>query len=64
MRQINYDAEQYQHYARSRALTGRQLAAWVSAFTGMLPGRRPLAGLDVGSGTGRFTPALAQAFGR
>jgi ubiquinone/menaquinone biosynthesis C-methylase UbiE len=28
----------------------------------MLPRRRPLAGLDVGSGTGRFTPALAQAF--
>jgi SAM-dependent methyltransferase len=29
----------------------------------MLPGRRPLTGLDVGSGTGRFTSAIAQAFG-
>src|SRR5262249_22626050 len=25
--------------------------------------RRPLVGLDVGSGTGRFTPALARTFG-
>jgi ubiquinone/menaquinone biosynthesis C-methylase UbiE len=61
MRQIDYDVEQYQHYARGRALTGRQLQAWISAFTGMLPRQRPLRGLDVGSGTGRFTPALAQA---
>lgn len=61
MRQIDYDVEQYQHYARGRALTGRQLQAWISAFTGMLPCQRPLRGLDVGSGTGRFTPALAQA---
>jgi SAM-dependent methyltransferase len=44
MRRIDYDTEQYQDYARGRALT-------------------PLAGLDVGSGTGRFTPALARAFG-
>jgi len=29
----------------------------------VLPERRPLAGLDVGSGTGRFTPSLARAFG-
>jgi SAM-dependent methyltransferase len=63
MRQIDYDTEQYQHYARGRALTGQQLQAWIRAFTGMLPSQRPLRGLDVGSGTGRFTPALAQAFG-
>jgi ubiquinone/menaquinone biosynthesis C-methylase UbiE len=63
MRQIDYDVEQYQHYARGRALTDRQLQAWIGAFTGMLPRQRPLRGLDVGSGTGRFTPALAQAFG-
>ena len=41
----------------------RQLQAWISAFGAVLPERRPLAGLDVGSGTGRFTPALARAFG-
>jgi ubiquinone/menaquinone biosynthesis C-methylase UbiE len=63
MRRIDYDVEQYQHYARGRALSSRQMQLWISGFAGMLPRRRPLAGLDVGSGTGRFTPALAQAFG-
>jgi SAM-dependent methyltransferase len=63
MRQIDYDVEQYRHYARGRALSGRQLQAWISGFAAVLPRRRPLAGLDVESGTGRFTPALAQAFG-
>jgi len=63
MRRIDYDTEQYQDYARGRALTERQMRAWISAFEAVLPERRPLTGLDVGSGTGRFTPALARAFG-
>ena len=63
MKRIDYDTEQYQDYARGRALTEQQLQAWLGAFAAVLPERRPLAGLDVGSGTGRFTPALAQAFG-
>jgi ubiquinone/menaquinone biosynthesis C-methylase UbiE len=63
MRRIDYDTEQYRDYARGRACTEQQLQAWISAFTAVLPERRPLAGLDVGSGTGRFTPALARAFG-
>jgi hypothetical protein len=63
MRRIDYDLEQYQDYARGRALTESQLQAWIGAFGTLLPRHRPLAGLDVGSGTGRFTPALAQAFG-
>jgi SAM-dependent methyltransferase len=63
LRRIDYDVEQYRNYARGRALTERQLGIWIDAFAGMLPARRPLAGLDVGSGTGRFTPGLARAFG-
>jgi ubiquinone/menaquinone biosynthesis C-methylase UbiE len=63
MRRIDYDTELYQNYALGRALTEQQLRAWISAFEALLPERRPLAGLDVGSGTGRFTPALARAFG-
>jgi ubiquinone/menaquinone biosynthesis C-methylase UbiE len=63
MRSVDYDQELYQDYARGRALTEEQLQAWISAFAALLPERRPLAGLDVGSGTGRFTPALARAFG-
>ncbi|MEV4654399.1 methyltransferase domain-containing protein [Micromonospora sp. NPDC049301] len=63
MRSIDYDTEQHQDYARGRALTQQQLQVWISAFEAALPERRPLVGLDVGSGTGRFTPALAEAFG-
>ncbi|MEV6374303.1 class I SAM-dependent methyltransferase [Micromonospora musae] len=63
MRSIDYDTEQYQDYARGRALTAQQTRVWIDAFAAVLPERRPLAGLDVGSGTGRFTPALAEAFG-
>jgi len=63
MRRVDYDTEQYQDYARGRAFNEQQMQAWISAFAAVLPERRPLAGLDVGSGTGRFTPALARAFG-
>ncbi|HET7017022.1 MAG TPA: class I SAM-dependent methyltransferase [Streptosporangiaceae bacterium] len=63
MKQIDYDTEQYQDYARGRAFTEPQLRTWISAFEAVLPGRRPLAGLDVGSGTGRLSPALADTFG-
>jgi ubiquinone/menaquinone biosynthesis C-methylase UbiE len=63
MRQIDYDTEMYQNYARGRALTEQQMRAWISAFAALLPQPRPLTGLDIGSGTGRFSPALAEAFG-
>lgn len=63
MKLIDYDTEQYRDYARGRALSERQLGVWLDAFAAVLPERRPLAGLDVGSGTGRFTPALAETFG-
>lgn len=63
MRSIDYDIEQHQDYARGRALNEQQLQVWIDAFAAVLPERRPLVGLDVGSGTGRFTPALAAAFG-
>jgi len=63
MRRIDYDTEQYQDYARGRALGEQQLQAWLGAFEAVLPARRPLVGVEVGSGTGRFTPALAQRFG-
>jgi ubiquinone/menaquinone biosynthesis C-methylase UbiE len=63
MTRIDYDTEQYRDYARGRALTEHQLRTWISAFAVQLPERRPLAGLDVGSGTGRYTPALAAEFG-
>jgi ubiquinone/menaquinone biosynthesis C-methylase UbiE len=63
MRRIDYDTQQYRDYARGRALTEQQLRVWIGAFGAVLPERRPLVGLDVGSGTGRFSPALARVFG-
>jgi ubiquinone/menaquinone biosynthesis C-methylase UbiE len=63
MSPIDYDQERYRDYARGRALSAGQLRAWIDAFGELLPDRRPLRGLDVGSGTGRFSPALARAFG-
>src|SRR6187401_1796254 len=63
MRRIDYDTEQFHDYARGRAVTEQQQQTWIRAFEAVLPERRPLVGLDVGSGTGRFTPALARAFG-
>jgi ubiquinone/menaquinone biosynthesis C-methylase UbiE len=63
MRRVDYDTEQYKDYARGRALTEPELEAWMTAFRAVLPEERPLAGLDVGSGTGRFSPALAHEFG-
>jgi ubiquinone/menaquinone biosynthesis C-methylase UbiE len=63
MRRIDYDTEQYRDYARGRALAAPALQAWITAFAAVLPERRPLVGLDVGSGTGRLTPGLAEAFG-
>ncbi|WP_433292944.1 class I SAM-dependent methyltransferase [Actinoplanes sp. CA-030573] len=63
MRLIDYNTEQYRDYARGRALSAGQLRVWLDAFAAVLPEKRPLAGVDVGSGTGRFTPALADAFG-
>jgi ubiquinone/menaquinone biosynthesis C-methylase UbiE len=63
MKHVDYNTQQYQSYVRGRALRPAQMAAWISAFARRLPDRRPLDGLDLGSGTGRFTPALAEAFG-
>jgi ubiquinone/menaquinone biosynthesis C-methylase UbiE len=63
LQRVDYNKVQYRDYARGRALQPAQLAAWEAAFAARLPARRPLAGLDLGSGTGRFTPALADRFG-
>jgi len=63
MKPVNYDIQQYQNYVRGRTMQPAQMTAWTTAFSSRLPGRRPLYGLDLGSGTGRFTPALAAEFG-
>jgi SAM-dependent methyltransferase len=59
----DYDGQIHRDYARGRALTADNIRLWMSAFADHLPPDRPLHGLDLGSGTGRFSPALADAFG-
>jgi ubiquinone/menaquinone biosynthesis C-methylase UbiE len=63
MKPVDYNTQQHQNYVRGRSLRPDQTDFWIRTFAERLPRRRPLDGLDLGSGTGRFTPALAAAFG-
>ena len=60
---VDYDDRQHAVYAKARAIHPAMLAQWMEIFAEYLPERRPLSVIDLGSGAGRFTPALAEAFG-
>src|SRR5687767_8526513 len=60
---VDYDRVQHAAYAKARALSTAAIRRYMDSFARHLPARRPLVGVDLGSGTGRFTPALAEAFG-
>lgn len=60
---VDYDQVQHQTYAQGRALSADAIRHNMENFARRLPAERPLVGVDLGSGTGRFTPALAEAFG-
>jgi len=63
LERVDYDARQHAVYAAGRALSDEAERAWIGAFRKWASPRRPLTVLDLGSGTGRFTPALAREFG-
>lgn len=60
---VDYDRRQYLTYARGRALSDETMATWMRAFERYAGPGRPQVVLDLGSGTGRFSPALAETFG-
>lgn len=63
MEKVDYDARLHAVYAAGRQMSPDALQTWLAAFARHLPATRPLVWLDLGSGTGRMTPALASAFG-
>jgi SAM-dependent methyltransferase len=63
MEKVDYDARLHAVYAAGRQLPPGAGDTWMEALARHVPQRRPLVWLDLGSGTGRMTPALAQAFG-
>jgi ubiquinone/menaquinone biosynthesis C-methylase UbiE len=63
MNPVDYDDRMHRTYAQARAMDPDTQRAWLEVVAARLPRRRPLDGLDLGSGTGRWTPALAETFG-
>jgi ubiquinone/menaquinone biosynthesis C-methylase UbiE len=63
LRRIDYDEVQHNVYAQGRSLRPAKIRRYMEVFARYLPARRPLEVIDLGSGTGRFSPALAEAFG-
>jgi SAM-dependent methyltransferase len=63
MEKIDYNARLHAVYAAGRQMSPDALQTWMAAFARHLPRTRPLVWLDLGSGTGRMTPSLANAFG-
>ena len=63
LQKVSYDERQHAQYQRGRAFPRERLTRWIETFAAYAPNARSLAVLDLGSGTGRLTPALAKAFG-
>ena len=60
---VDYDGRLSSVYAAGRGMTVDEVQRWTAAIQAYLPEERPLTILDLGSGTGRLTPGLAEEFG-
>ena len=63
LKRVDYDRTQHAGYAKGRRLLPVSRRSWLRAFREHAGDRRITTVVDVGSGTGRFTPALADEFG-
>jgi ubiquinone/menaquinone biosynthesis C-methylase UbiE len=60
---VDYDARQHAVYSAGRALSAESARLWSRVFAGWAGAPGPPTTLDLGSGTGRFTPILAETLG-
>jgi ubiquinone/menaquinone biosynthesis C-methylase UbiE len=60
--QVRFDSDVAQDYERGREMTRAELKTWTGALAARMGGTAgsPRTVLDLGSGTGRFSPALAE----
>ena len=63
LKTVDYNEHQHRVYAKGRALDAASTELWLRLYADHGPSVRPARVLDLGSGTGRFTPLLAQVFG-
>ena len=62
-RRIDYDRRLHAVYERGRSLLEEAIDTWMAELARHVKPTRPLKVLDLGSGTGRFSRALADTFG-
>jgi SAM-dependent methyltransferase len=60
---VDYNGRLAGVYAAGRGMAVAEVRRWTAALAAHLPAERPLTILDLGSGTGRLTPGLADEFG-